>query len=105
MTAPALRWIDERVGGKPYGADVIVPQRYEGKGEQLAPEALAGRISIESAAEGGHEGARELASYYVGRGVGLMTAAKSAGEVVQDFMEGFADAFASIEGALAEEVT
>ena len=60
---------------------------------------------IESAAEGGHEGARELVSYYVGRGVGLMTAAKSAGEVVQDFMEGFADAFASIEGALAEEVT
>jgi NAD(P)H-dependent flavin oxidoreductase YrpB (nitropropane dioxygenase family) len=28
----ALRWIDEQVGGKPYGVDVIVPQRYEGKG-------------------------------------------------------------------------
>jgi hypothetical protein len=35
---------------------------------------------IESAAEGGHEGARELASHYVGQGVGLMTAATSAGE-------------------------
>ena len=60
---------------------------------------------IESAAEGGHEGARELASYYVGQGVGLMTSAKGAGKVVQDFMEDFAEAFASIEGALAEEVS
>jgi NAD(P)H-dependent flavin oxidoreductase YrpB (nitropropane dioxygenase family) len=60
---------------------------------------------IEAAAEGGHAGARELASYYVGQGVGLMTSAKSAGEVVQDFMEDFAEAFASIEGALAEEVS
>src|SRR5204862_8116526 len=30
-----LRWIDERVGGKPYGVDIIVPQRFEGKGEGL----------------------------------------------------------------------
>jgi NAD(P)H-dependent flavin oxidoreductase YrpB (nitropropane dioxygenase family) len=59
---------------------------------------------IESAAEGGHEGARELASYYVGQGVGLMTAAKSVGEVVQDFMEDFVAAFEAVEGALAEEV-
>jgi NAD(P)H-dependent flavin oxidoreductase YrpB (nitropropane dioxygenase family) len=59
---------------------------------------------IESAAEGGHEGARELASYYVGQGVGLMTAAKSAGEVVQDFMEDFVAAFEAVAGALAEEV-
>jgi len=41
----ALRWIDEQVGGKPYGVDVIVPRRYEGKGEELDPEALAERIS------------------------------------------------------------
>lgn len=60
---------------------------------------------IEAAAEGGHAGARELASYYVGQGVGLMTAAKSAGEVVQDFMEDFVAAFEAVEGALAEEVT
>ena len=60
---------------------------------------------IESAAEGGHDGARELASYYVGQGVGLMTSAKSAGEVVQDFMEDFVAAFEAVEGALAEEVT
>jgi NAD(P)H-dependent flavin oxidoreductase YrpB (nitropropane dioxygenase family) len=60
---------------------------------------------IESAAEGGHAGARELASYYVGQGVGLMTSAKSAAEVVQDFMEGFAEAFEGVQGALTEEVT
>jgi len=60
---------------------------------------------IESAAEGGHEGARQLASYYVGQGIGLMTSAKSVAEVVQGFMEDFVDAFESIEGALAEEVT
>jgi phage regulator Rha-like protein len=60
---------------------------------------------IEAAAEGGHAGARELASYYVGQGVGLMTAAKSAGEVVQDFMEDFVAAFEAVEGTLAEEVT
>src|SRR5207248_9736610 len=40
-----LRWIDEQVGGKPYGVDVIVPQRFEGKGEELDAEALASRIS------------------------------------------------------------
>ena len=34
-----------------------------------------------------------------------MTAAKSAGEVVQDFMEDFVAAFEAVEGALAEEVT
>jgi NAD(P)H-dependent flavin oxidoreductase YrpB (nitropropane dioxygenase family) len=59
---------------------------------------------IESAAEGGHAGARELASYYVGQGVGLMTSAKSAGEVVQDFMEDFVAAYEALEGALSEEV-
>jgi NAD(P)H-dependent flavin oxidoreductase YrpB (nitropropane dioxygenase family) len=60
---------------------------------------------IESAAEGGHEGARELASYYVGQGVGLMTAAKSAGDVVQDFMEDFVAALEAVEGTLSEEAT
>jgi NAD(P)H-dependent flavin oxidoreductase YrpB (nitropropane dioxygenase family) len=59
---------------------------------------------IESAAEGGHEGARKLASYYAGQGVGLMTSAKGAVEVVQDFMEDFVDAVETVHGTLAEEV-
>lgn len=28
-----LNWIDEQVGGKPYGVDVLIPQKYQGKGE------------------------------------------------------------------------
>ena len=39
-----LSWIDEHVGGKPYGIDLIVPAKFEGKGEKLAPGELAGRI-------------------------------------------------------------
>ncbi len=28
-----LRWIDEHVGDHPYGVDLVIPQKYEGKGE------------------------------------------------------------------------
>lgn len=34
-----LNWIDEKVGNKPYGVDVIIPNKYEGRGEQ-DPEKL-----------------------------------------------------------------
>lgn len=39
-----LSWIDEHVGGKPYGLDLIVPAKFEGKGEKLARGELASRI-------------------------------------------------------------
>jgi NAD(P)H-dependent flavin oxidoreductase YrpB (nitropropane dioxygenase family) len=39
-----LTWIDEHVGGKPYGADIIVPATFEGKGEKLSRGELADRI-------------------------------------------------------------
>jgi NAD(P)H-dependent flavin oxidoreductase YrpB (nitropropane dioxygenase family) len=39
-----LNWIDEHVGGKPYGLDLIVPAKFEGKGEKLSFGALADRI-------------------------------------------------------------
>jgi NAD(P)H-dependent flavin oxidoreductase YrpB (nitropropane dioxygenase family) len=39
-----LAWIDEHVGGKPYGLDLIVPAKFEGKGEKLSSGALAERI-------------------------------------------------------------
>jgi NAD(P)H-dependent flavin oxidoreductase YrpB (nitropropane dioxygenase family) len=42
-----LSWIDEHVGGKPYGVDLIVPAKYEGKGERLTSADLAGRIPEE----------------------------------------------------------
>lgn len=44
---------------------------------------------VEKLASGGHEGAAELATYWVGQGVGLMNQAKSAGAVVQEFKEEF----------------
>ena len=39
-----LAWIDDHVGGKSYGVDLIVPAKFEGKGENLARGELAARI-------------------------------------------------------------
>jgi len=43
-------------------------------------------------ANGGHEGARKLASYFVGRGVGLMNTTQSTRSVVMDFMSDYLSA-------------
>ena len=40
-------------------------------------------------ANGGHEGARQLASYFVGQGVGLMNTTQSTRSVVMDFMSDY----------------
>ena len=34
-----LDWIDEHIGDKPYGVDVVIPEKYEGMGD-MDPEAL-----------------------------------------------------------------
>jgi NAD(P)H-dependent flavin oxidoreductase YrpB (nitropropane dioxygenase family) len=39
-----LVWIDDHVGDKPYGVDLIVPAKFEGKGEHLTNAALSERI-------------------------------------------------------------
>jgi NAD(P)H-dependent flavin oxidoreductase YrpB (nitropropane dioxygenase family) len=39
-----LTWIDEHVHGRPYGADIIVPATFEGKGENLSRTQLVDRI-------------------------------------------------------------
>ncbi|MCX4098597.1 nitronate monooxygenase [Nocardia sp. alder85J] len=39
-----LTWIDEHVQGKPYGADIVVPEKFEGKGQHLGMADLAGRV-------------------------------------------------------------
>src|SRR6476646_3175161 len=39
-----LTWIDEHVNGKPYGIDIIVPAKFEGKGEKMSSDDLASRI-------------------------------------------------------------
>ena len=42
-----LSWIDDHVGGRSYGLDLIVPAKFEGKGEKLSPGELASRIPEE----------------------------------------------------------
>ncbi|MUL81679.1 MULTISPECIES: nitronate monooxygenase family protein [unclassified Mycolicibacterium] len=42
-----MSWIDEQVRGKPYGADIIVPAKFEGKGENLTRGQLSDRIPAE----------------------------------------------------------
>lgn len=42
-----LCWIDDHVNGKPYGVDIIVPAKFEGKGENLTKDQLAERIPAE----------------------------------------------------------
>jgi len=47
---------------------------------------------LDKLSEGGHEGAKELATYWVGQAVGLMNQTMSSAQVVQQFKEEFADA-------------
>ena len=42
-----LNWIDEKVKGKPYGVDLLIPQRMESREEQLSDEELRARIPPE----------------------------------------------------------
>jgi NAD(P)H-dependent flavin oxidoreductase YrpB (nitropropane dioxygenase family) len=48
---------------------------------------------VNKLAAGGHEGAKDLATYWVGQGVGLMNQSISASDVVQEFKEDFANAY------------
>jgi NAD(P)H-dependent flavin oxidoreductase YrpB (nitropropane dioxygenase family) len=48
---------------------------------------------VKKLADGGHAGAKELDTYYVGQGVGLMNVSKSAREVVYDFKADFLKAY------------
>jgi len=48
---------------------------------------------VNKLAAGGHAGARDLATYWVGQGVGLMNQSISASDVVQDFKEDFIGAY------------
>nr|GIR51531.1 MAG: monooxygenase [Gammaproteobacteria bacterium] len=48
---------------------------------------------VNKLAEGGHAGARDLSTYWVGQGVGLMNATISASDVVQEFKQDFISAY------------
>jgi NAD(P)H-dependent flavin oxidoreductase YrpB (nitropropane dioxygenase family) len=58
--------------------------------------------SIDRSAGAGNSRARELVSYFVGQGVGLIDSVKSAGAVVQEFKEDFAEAVEHMNALLAE---
>lgn len=54
--------------------------------------------AIDKAAINGNPKAQELATYFVGQGLGLAREVKGAGQVVQDFKEGFAEAVGDVMG-------
>ena len=55
---------------------------------------------VNKLAAGGHEGAKDLATYWVGQGVGLMNESISASDVVQDFKEDFINAYERLNNFL-----
>ena len=55
---------------------------------------------IDKLAQNGHPGARDLATYWVGQGVGLMNQEKTATAVVQEFKADFLDACESLASSL-----
>ena len=70
------------------------------------PMPLQGLISrppldkVDRLAAGGHEGAKALATYYVGQAVGLMNSETSARSVVYEFMQDYAEAVERLAGTL-----
>ncbi len=57
---------------------------------------------VDKLAEGGHQGAKELATYWVGQGVGMMNQSKSVRAVVQEFKEDFLTAHERLSRYLSE---
>lgn len=58
--------------------------------------------AVDRAADGGNPLARELVTYFVGQGVGLVDSIRSSREVVETFKLEFADAFGELCSALEE---
>jgi NAD(P)H-dependent flavin oxidoreductase YrpB (nitropropane dioxygenase family) len=56
----------------------------------------------ERAAAGGNEKARDLVTYFVGQGVGLIDGVRGAGQVVQAFKEEFLEAVERLDAQLAD---
>ncbi len=73
------------------------------------PMPLMGMVSepsfarIEKAVVNGNQAARELVSYFVGQGVGLIEAERSARQVVQDFREEFAEAVLNLNAMVGDD--
>lgn len=57
---------------------------------------------VDKLAEGGHGGAKQLATYWVGQGVGLMNSSESVRNVVYQFKEDFLTAYERLTTSLSE---
>ena len=72
---------------------------WEAQGPKPLPMPLQTLVSepalrkLDKMADGGHEGAKELSTYWVGQAVGLMNEKETAGQVVQRFKEEFVEAY------------
>jgi ADP-ribosylglycohydrolase len=58
--------------------------------------------SIDRAAAAGNKQARDLVTYFVGQGVGLIDSVKSAGAVVQEFKQDFAEAVEHLDSLVSD---
>ncbi|MGH7024101.1 MAG: NAD(P)H-dependent flavin oxidoreductase [Caulobacteraceae bacterium] len=58
--------------------------------------------SADRAAAAGNDKARDLVTYFVGQGVGLIDSVRSAGQVVQEFKQEFLDAVETLDALIAE---
>jgi len=58
--------------------------------------------SADRAAAAGNAKARDMVTYFVGQGVGLIDGVKSAGQVVQDFKMEFAEAVETLDNLIAD---
>ena len=58
--------------------------------------------AVDRAVDAGNAAARELVTYFVGQGVGLIDGIRSAREVVRSFKEDFAAALGTLNDAVEE---
>ena len=65
----------------------------------VAAPALA---QIDKLSQGGHAGAEDLATYWVGQGVGLMNELKSVRTLMQEFQEDFLEACERLQTVLGD---
>ena len=78
-------------------------------GPGTLPMPLMGMVSepafrrVEQAAQAGNRHARELVSYFVGQGVGLVEEVRSSRQVVQDFREEYLEAVGSLAATLESD--
>jgi NAD(P)H-dependent flavin oxidoreductase YrpB (nitropropane dioxygenase family) len=69
--------------------------------QSLISEPALSRIN--KLADSGHSGAKRLATYWVGQGVGLMNETLSTRTVVQNFMEDFASSWEHMKGVMEDD--